>query len=86
MMELVNQAVDVATVSKRGRGIVVPIRMRWNNKLYQVKEIGLSHQVREGRTLFHIFEGSDGHLSFRLKYNTDNLQWMLEAISDGLPN
>lgn len=85
MIEPVNQKVDIIALSRKGRGIVVPIKMRWNNKTYQIRKIGLHHPVREGRVLYHIFECTDGNLSFRLKHNTETLQWQLEAISDGLP-
>ena len=81
----VNEVVDVLAVSKKGRGIVVPILIKWKNRYYKMKEIGLTHPVREGRVLHHIFEGSDGQLMFRLNYNTETLQWTLEATSDGLP-
>ncbi len=85
MIENVNQKVDILAISRKGRGIVVPIKMQWNNKTYYIKKIGLHHPVREGRVLHHIFECTDGNLSFRLRHNTETLQWQLETISDGLP-
>ncbi|HMS92704.1 MAG TPA: hypothetical protein PKC05_04405 [Candidatus Saccharibacteria bacterium] len=85
MIEQVDQKVDVLALSRKGRGIVVPLRMRWNSKTYLIKKIGLHHPVREGRVLYHIFECTDGNTFFRLKYNTESLQWSLEKISDGLP-
>ena len=84
-MHEVNEVVDVLTISKPGKGIVVPILMKWKGRYYRIREIGLTHPKREGRILHHIFEGTDGTLSFRLDYNTESLQWTLEATSDGLP-
>jgi len=84
-MHEVNEVVDVLTVSKRGRGIVVPVKIKWRNRYYSMNQIGLVHPKREGRVLHHIFEGSTGALGLRLSYNTESLQWTLEAISDGLP-
>ncbi len=84
-MHEVNEIVDVLTVSKRGQGIVVPLKIKWRGRYYSMNEIGLVHPKREGRVLHHIFEGSAGSLSLRLRYNTESLQWTLEAISDGLP-
>lgn len=81
-----NEIVDVLTISRKGRGIVVPILIKWRNQRYRVKEIGLSHPKQIGRVLHHIFEGSDGRLTFRLDYNTESLQWTLIGTSDGLPN
>jgi hypothetical protein len=85
-MNEVNEVVDVLAVSKKGRGIVVPLWIKWRNRRYKMKEIGLTHPKREGRVLHHIFEGSDGKLMFRLDYNTESLQWTLIATSDGLPH
>jgi len=86
MIEQVQEKIDVVSISRRGRGIVVPIKFQWNNKTYSMKKIGLHHPLREGRTLYHMYEGTDGNLYFKLRYNTETLQWHLEAISDGLPN
>lgn len=85
MIEQIDEKIDVLALSRKGRGIVVPIRIRYKQKTYTIKKLGLTHPVREGRVLYHVFEGSDGQLSFRLKHNTESLQWTLEAISDGLP-
>jgi hypothetical protein len=86
MIQEINEKVDILAISRKGRGIVVPIRMQWKNKDYTIKKIGLRHPVREGRVLYHIFECTDGSLFFRLKHDTESLQWTLEAITDGLPS
>lgn len=86
MIEQVNQKIDVLSVSRQGKGIVVPLKIRWNNRSYTIRKLGLRHPIREGRVLFHIFEGTDGKMFFRLRHNTETLQWTLEQISDGLPN
>lgn len=85
MIESVNQKVDILAISRKGKGIVVPIKMQWNDRTYKIKKIGLQYPVREGRVLYHYFECTDGNLSFKLQYNTETLQWSLETISDGLP-
>lgn len=85
MLERIDQKVDVVTISKQGQGIVVPIRLKWNQKIFTIRKIGLRHPVREGKTLYHIFTCTDGTMDFRLKYNTENLQWNLEEVSDGNP-
>lgn len=83
-MHEVNESVDVLTVSKIGRGIVAPIKIKWKGRYFNMVKIGLTHPKREGRVLHHIFEGTDGKLMFRLSYNTESLQWTLIATSDGL--
>jgi hypothetical protein len=86
MIQEVNEKVDIVALSRKGKGIVVPIRMQWKNKSYTIKKIGLQHPVHEGRVLMHIFECTDGQLFFRLRHDTSSLQWVLEAITDGLPS
>lgn len=85
-MHEVNEKIDVLAVSKKGRGIVVPIKIKWRDRYYSMREIGFIHPKREGRVLYHIIEGSDGNLNFRLSCNTETLQWTLEATSDDLPH
>lgn len=86
MIEKVHEKIDVVSISRQNRGIVEPIRIQWKNKVYNIRKIGLAHPIHEGRTLCHIFEGTDGTTFFRLKHNTSTLQWFLEEINDGLPS
>lgn len=86
MIQRIKAPVSVVMTYDSKERIVVPRRLRWDGKLYQITRIGLHHTQREGRTLFHIFSVESTALSFRLKLNTDNLQWTLEEISDGEPN
>jgi hypothetical protein len=73
MIQEVNQKVDILALSRKERGIVVPLRMQWGNKRYTIKKIGLCHPVREGRVLYHVFECTDGTTFFRLKHNIEIL-------------
>lgn len=85
MREIINEKVDVITVFKKGRGIVEPLKLRWAGRDYAITKIGLHHPVRDGRTLFHIYSCTDGTTFFRLKLNTESMQWLLEEVNDGLP-
>ncbi len=85
MLEYVNERVDIGLISRKGRGVVAPFRFRWKSRDYTMIKIGSQHPKREGQTLFHIIEGTDGTTFFRIRLNTDTLQAELEAIADGLP-
>lgn len=61
-----------------------PRFVAWRNRVYKVKEIGLHHTFRQGRTLFHVFSVISDTLFMRLTLNTDNLQWELQEVSDYL--
>lgn len=58
----------------------------WEERLYPVVKLGLHHSFYKGRTLFHVFSVASKTLFFRLIFNTENLSWRLEEISDGLPD
>ena len=59
-------------------------KIRWRGKEYLIKELAYHHKVWEGRTRMHKFAVSTGNLDFRLNYDTENLFWILEEVSDGL--
>jgi len=62
---------------------VFPKSVHWDGNDYPVTKVGFHHTFREGKTLIHVFSVDTPSLFFRLRLNTDNLQWTLEEISDG---
>lgn len=87
MREQIGEEVSVVMYFSATQRASAPHLIRWQNKDYQVGRIGYHHSVKEGATLHHIFELVDKEESlwFRLNFNTANLHWRLEAVSDGLP-
>ena len=85
MRQKIDQEVSVVMYYSARKKMALPHLISWQNKEYQVGEIGYHHKFREGSTLFHIYELTDSEHSlwFRMKLNTDNLHWIVEAISDG---
>jgi len=58
-------------------------KIRWRGKEYTINELAYHYKVWEGRTRMHKFAVSTGSLDFRLSYDTENLFWLLEEVSDG---
>jgi hypothetical protein len=85
MRQKIDEEASVVMYYSSRKKMALPHLISWQNKEYQVGEIGYHHKFREGRTLFHIYELTDteNSLWFRMKLNTDNLHWIVEAISDG---
>ena len=85
MRQKIDEEASVVMYYSSRKKMALPHLISWQNKEYPVGEIGYHHKFREGRTLFHIYELTDteNSLWFRLKLNTDNLHWIVEAISDG---
>lgn len=86
MHEIINEKVSVITVYDRANSLNMPVKVKWQGKVYPIKKLGYHHKVKEGRTLMHVFSVSNDDLAFKLVLNTDNLIWTLMEISDGLAN
>ena len=86
MRQSINEEISVVMYYSSRKKLALPHLINWQNRDYQVGSIGYHHTVMDGRVLHHIFELVDKEqtLWFRLNFNTDNLHWKLETISDGL--
>jgi len=88
MREKINEKVSVLSYYSDRKNKMLPLRLFWKNREYQLGEVGLIHPYRIGDTWHHIFEMVDKEqaMAFRLNFNTKDLDWTLEVISDGLPS
>lgn len=86
MQEKLFEKISVVFSYNCEKNAAIPYRIRWRLRDYFIKKLGYHHKVREGRDLFHIFHATDGNLDFKLRFNTEDLSWILEEISDGLPD
>jgi hypothetical protein len=86
MREKINEEVSVVMYYSASKKAALPHLLHWQNKDYAVGEIGYCHSYMEGRDRQHIFEFTDKEqtLWFRLRLDSSNLHWTLEAIHDGL--
>ncbi|MEK9130718.1 MAG: hypothetical protein AAB429_01230 [Patescibacteria group bacterium] len=63
---------------------VRPLRMKWQEKIYNIKQVNLIHTGREGTKRLFYFSVSDDANAFKLKLDPDILEWRLvELYSDG---
>ena len=85
MRESIDQEVSVVIYYDAKHKLARPHLVRWQNRDYRLGKLGYHHSVRDGATLHHIFEIVDQQetIWFRLNFNTANLHWRLEAVSDG---
>lgn len=82
MYDLVNEPVDVLVAFRNNR--VMPWLMKWNGKKYNIKQVNLIHSVREGSKRIFYFSVSDLLNYFKLKFDTETLEWRLvEIYTDG---
>jgi hypothetical protein len=74
----ISESVTVGIVDSTPKYVI------WKGRNYTIDKVGLHHTYRKGHTLYHIFSITADTLFMRLKFNTENLGWRLEEISDGL--
>jgi AAA+ ATPase superfamily predicted ATPase len=86
MIEKISAPIAVLLYFDPAKRKLIPFRIRWDGRLYNIKRIGMHHTYYEGRTLMHVFSVESDTLFFRLVFNTQNLHWRLEEIADELPN
>lgn len=86
MLEKIDIPVTVYLIFNAESRSVEPRALVWNGRTYKVSKVGLHHKYKQGRILFHVFSVASKDMFFRLIFNTENLQWRLKQISDGMAN
>ncbi len=84
MHEPINEKVSVISLYDRTSGQVTPKKLKWQGKEITITKIGYYHKRKLGRFNLHVFDVTDGNMSYRLVCHPDNLHWTLEEVSDGL--
>lgn len=83
MYEKINEKIDVVALFGRGFQDVIPFKIKWNKKEYKIEQVGYVHKVREGRKVIHVFSCTDGSNFFELRFDADDLKWILGRTWDG---
>lgn len=82
MYTVLNDPVEVMVSFARNK--VRPMRMRWNERNYDFRQVHLIHAAREGTKRVFYFSLSDTANAFKLKLDPDVLEWRLvELYTDG---
>jgi hypothetical protein len=87
MRQKINEKVGVVSYYSDKKNTMLPLRLIWKHREYSL-QLGFHHKYKDGDTYFHIFEMVDNEqgMSFRLNFNSKELNWKLEVVSDGLPS
>lgn len=88
MTERINERVSVVSYYSVKHGKFVPHLIHWQGRDYSLGKVDYYHTFMEGRERQHIFELVDKQetLWFRLRLDSSNLHWILEATHDGANN
>ncbi|MEK6590564.1 MAG: hypothetical protein AABZ11_07785 [Nitrospinota bacterium] len=70
----------MAIFDKDGRHGVMPVKFKWNNRVYPVKEITYTWRTKEGNASVLHFSVTDGASLYELTYNQSTMKWSLEQV------
>lgn len=86
MREAVNQEVSVVMYYSARQKRAVPHLLNWQNRDYALGSVDYYHSYMEGRDKQHVFEltDTDNSMHFRLRLDSGNLHWTLEATHNGM--
>jgi hypothetical protein len=59
---------------------VRPVKFKWNNRVYPVKEITYTWRTKEGNASVLHFSVTDGASLYELTYNQSTMKWSLEQV------
>ena len=87
MREKINQKVSIVSYYSDKKDKFLPLRLIWQNREYNLSLTGFTHPYKIGDTYHHIYEmvDTEHEMYFRLNFDTKDLHWILEVVSDGLP-
>ena len=83
MHEYINEKVSVVTVYDRMHGTVMPKRIKWQGRIYDITRLSYYKPDRSGRTILHTFHVSNDAMDFKLVFDSYTLHWTLVEVTDG---
>ena len=78
----INEPITISLIFDHTKRKSLIAKILWKDKVYKITKHGLHHTYRKGDTLFHVFSVSSDTISFRLLFNTNSLNWVLESVYD----
>lgn len=85
-MVILSEPINVWAYFKRGS--ILPYIFFWNNRRIKIDKINLVHTSKFGSTLNYHFSVSSSGNFYKIKFDTKDFKWILEALEEdeGLVN
>lgn len=83
MHEIINEKISVITVYDRLKGTVIPRRLKWQGRIYNIDKLNYYKPKRLGRSILHTFHVSNQSMDFLLHFDSYTLHWILVEVTDG---
>ena len=80
MLEL-SESIDVWALFTQGK--LQPSVFFWKGRQIKIDKINLVHTSKNGANIFHHFSVSSGGNFYKLRFDRDSLNWILEAVDEG---
>jgi hypothetical protein len=78
MYQTIHEVVAVAGVYTQAK--FTPKKFQWRTKSYQVDQITLSSNIKDGGVRFRTYSVMSGGNLYRLLFNRDDETWLLEEV------
>lgn len=75
MFNQINEIIDVVAIFKDGK--LTPAKFSWQGREYRVERVNLRYSRFEGRSKVCYFAVNDLSNYFKLRFDTDKMQWIL---------
>lgn len=62
--------------------LIQPYLMFWKDRKIKIDAINLVHTSKDGSSLYYHFSVSASGNFYRLRFDTKNLKWFLEAVEE----
>lgn len=79
---IINEKVTVISISDFERGSVMPVKLKWRGNVYRIDTLDYHNKFWDGRTRIHVYSVANETMYFKLRLDTETLQWTLEEIYD----
>lgn len=83
MTQKIHELVSVTCLFDHKNLTFLPQVVTWKNRDYKIIKLGLHHTFVKGNVLYHVFSVTTQTLFLRLVFNSKNLNWHLEEITNG---
>lgn len=64
------------------RNLIEPHSFFWHNRQIKIDKVNLVHSSKDGASIFYHFSVSAGGNFYRLRFDTNKLNWILEAVEE----
>lgn len=78
MFQTIGERIEIAGVYSQGS--FIPKKFRWNSRVFPIKTVTLTANIRDGQTKKRMYAVLSGNTLYRLLFNRDSETWTLEEI------